>query len=119
MVGASIAAYKEIIRVIKFLLDTRNFCLKLKLNLDNENWDLVVYNDSDWAADVENQIIVTGFIIYLLGVPIYWSSKGQLRVTLSNIEAEYVAMSDAVKEIRFIFNLLIDIGIPVKSKSSC
>jgi hypothetical protein len=65
MDGASIAAYKEMIRVISFVLDTRDTCLKLKPNLDDENWDLVVYSDTDWAGDVENRISVTGFIIYL------------------------------------------------------
>jgi hypothetical protein len=36
MDGASIAAYKEIIRMIGFALDTRDTCLKLKPNLDDE-----------------------------------------------------------------------------------
>jgi hypothetical protein len=42
MDGASIAAYKEIIRVIRvirFVLDTRDTCLKMKFNIDDENWD--------------------------------------------------------------------------------
>jgi hypothetical protein len=43
----SIEAYKEMIRVIRFLLLTRDTCLKLKPYLDNENWGLVVYSDSD------------------------------------------------------------------------
>jgi hypothetical protein len=102
MDGASIEAYKEMIRVIRFVLDTRDTCLKLKPNLDGENWDLVIYSDSDWATDIENQIIVTGFIIFLLGVPICWRSKGQKELTLSNSEAEYMVMSEAVKEICFL-----------------
>jgi hypothetical protein len=57
---------------------------------------------------------VTGFIIYLLGVPICWRSKGQKGVTLSRSEAEYMAVSEALKEILYIFYLLRDMGIPVK-----
>jgi hypothetical protein len=102
------------IRVIRFVLDTRDTCLKLKRNLDDENWDLVIYSDGDWAEDIEDRISMTGFIIYLLGVPICWKSKGQKGVTLSSSETEYVAMLEAVKEIRFISCLLRDIGIPVK-----
>jgi hypothetical protein len=34
--------------------------------------------------------------------------------TLSSTEAEYVAMSEAVKEVKFIYYLLCDIGIEVK-----
>jgi hypothetical protein len=61
--GASIEAYKETIRVIRFLLDASDTCLKFEPNLDDENWILVVCSDSDWVGDVENRIIVTRFII--------------------------------------------------------
>jgi hypothetical protein len=59
----------------------------------------VSYCNSNWAGDAETRISVIGFIIYLLGVPICWRSKGQKGVTLSSSEAEYVAISEAVKEI--------------------
>jgi hypothetical protein len=57
---------------------------------------------------------VTAFLIYLLGAPICSRSKGQKGVTLSSSEAEYVAMSEAVKEIRFIYFLLKGMGVDVK-----
>jgi hypothetical protein len=91
------AAYKEILRVTKFVLDTESYCLKIQPKASEENWDLVVYSDNDWA-----------------GVPICWRSKGQKGVSLSIIEAEYVAMSEAVKEIRFVYYLLESLGISVK-----
>jgi hypothetical protein len=75
---------------------------------------VVVYSESEWAGDVKNQISVIGFIIYLLGIPICCRSKGQKGVTLSSIEVEYMAMSEAVKEICFIFYLLREMVIPVK-----
>jgi hypothetical protein len=53
-------------------------------------------------------------VIYLLGAPICWKSKQQKGVTLSSSEAEYVAMSEAVKEIRFIYYLLSGMGVEVK-----
>jgi hypothetical protein len=61
MDGASIAAYQKMIRVIIFVLDTRDTCLKLEPNLDDESWDFVLYSDSDWTGDVGNWISVTGF----------------------------------------------------------
>ena len=117
MDGASLAAYKEMQRVIKFVLDTKLYCLKLQPKHESEEWDLVSYCDSDWAGDPESRISVTGFIMYLLGVPICWRSKAQKGVTLSSSEAEYVAMSEAVKEIRFIYYLLksmcIEVQLPI------
>jgi hypothetical protein len=106
MDGASVAVYKEMVRVIRSMLDTRDTCLKLKPNLIDKNWDLVVYSDSDWARDVENYISVNGFIISFLRVPICWRSKGKKGVTLSSSKVEYLAMLKAVKEIRFIFFFL-------------
>ena len=114
MDGASLAAYREMQRVIKFVLDTKLYCLKLQPKHECEEWDLVSFCDSDWAGDPESRISVTGFIMYLLGVPICWRSKAQKGVTLSSSEAEYVAMSEAVKEIRFIFYLLTSMLIEVK-----
>jgi hypothetical protein len=57
---------------------------------------------------------VTGFIVYLQNVPICWRSKAQRGVMLSSSEAEYVAMSEVVKEIRFIYFIFKDIGIEVE-----
>jgi hypothetical protein len=60
--------------------------LKLNPVFENEEWDLVSYSGSDWAGNPETRISVTGFIIYLLGAPICWRSKGQKGVTLSSSE---------------------------------
>jgi hypothetical protein len=48
-----------------------------------------------------------------MNVPVCWRSKAQRGVTLSSSKAEYVAMSEAVKEIKFIYYLLREIGIEV------
>jgi hypothetical protein len=56
MDGASIADYKEMIRVNRFVSNTRDTCWKLQPNQGDENWDLITYSDSDWAGDVENHI---------------------------------------------------------------
>jgi hypothetical protein len=56
---------------------------------------------------------VTGFIVYLINVPVCWRSKAQRGVTLLSSEAEYVAISEAVKEIKFIYYLLQGIGIEI------
>jgi hypothetical protein len=53
--------------------------------------------DSNWAGDPETRVSVTGFIIYLLNVPICWHSKSQKGVTLLSTEAEYIAISEMLK----------------------
>jgi hypothetical protein len=113
---ATEAAYKEMLRVVKFVLDTRNFGLFLRpTSIDQDaSWSLTVYSDSNWAGDSENRRSISGFIIFLLGCPVVWRSRQQQSVTLSSSEAEYVALSEAAKELKFIAQTLESIGIKVK-----
>jgi hypothetical protein len=98
--------------VIKLVIDTKTFGLKVQPKLDNNlGWDLKIFCDSNWAGDPETRVSVMGFIIYLLNVPICWHSKSQKGVTLSSTEAEYFAISEAVKELKFIYYLLTDLHI--------
>jgi len=76
-------------------------------------WNLVSFSDSDWAGDKDNRRSVNGFVIFLCGVPIVWRSKQQKTVALSSSEAEYVAISEAVKEILFVLQILATMNIPV------
>jgi hypothetical protein len=64
MDGPSMGAYLEILRVIKFVLDTENFRLKIRRKFENKNWNSNNFYDSDWAGDPETRISVTGFIIH-------------------------------------------------------
>jgi hypothetical protein len=57
---------------------------------------------------------VTGFMILLQNVPVCWYSKAQRVVTLSNSKAKYVALSEAVKENKFMNFLLQSLGIMVE-----
>ena len=48
-----------------------------------------------------------------MGVPISWKSKGQKGVTLSSSEAELVALSEAAKEVKFVYQVLKSMGVKV------
>ena len=103
MNGATQGAFKELIRVIKFVTATSDYGLRIKPHMVTDTmWDLRVYTDGDWAGDKENRHSASGFIIYLLYVPIFWKSKLQCTVALSSTEAEYYALSKAAKEIKFM-----------------
>jgi len=62
------AAYKEMLRVIKFVLDTKNLGIKVaRTLLINDEWNIVGFSDSNFGGDKETRISVAGFIIYLMG----------------------------------------------------
>jgi hypothetical protein len=120
--GPTQAAYKELKRAIKFVLDTEQYGLKIEPRIpenSGEAWDLILFSDSDWAGDKDTRISVSGYVVFLLGVPISWKSKGQKSVTLSSSEAEFVALTEAAKEIKFIVQILQSMGIPVKLPVIC
>ena len=80
-------------------------------------WALKALSDSDFASDKETRISVFGYIIYFYGIPIAWRSKGMKSVVLSTTEAEYTALSEVVKEFKFIVKLLqtknIEVELPI------
>jgi hypothetical protein len=109
---SDLGSLNELLREIKFVTDTKTFGLKVQPRLDNNlGWDLKIFCDSNRAGDPETRVRVTRFIIYLLNVPICWRSKSQKEVTLSRTEAKYVAISEAVKELKIIYYLLSDLHI--------
>jgi len=47
------------------------------------------YMDADWAGNVSNRRLTSGFMFSFGSGVINWSSKKQLTIALSSIEAEY------------------------------
>jgi hypothetical protein len=48
----------------------------------------------------------TGYVVYVFGIPLCWGSKLQNEVAMSTMEAEYVALSQATREVLALRNLL-------------
>jgi hypothetical protein len=47
MDGVILAAYKEMLTVIKFVFDTKLFCLKMERKKDENDWNILVYINID------------------------------------------------------------------------
>ena len=54
--------------------------------------------DADWGSCAMDKRSYTGFVFLLHGGPLSWNSRKQRTVALSTTEAEYMALSDCVKE---------------------
>ena len=67
---------------------------------------------SDWKHSVmvtlpmikKQESVYMDKLYFFCGVPIAWKSKSMKSVVLSTTEAEYVAVSEVVKEIEFYTN---------------
>ena len=90
--GASDENFKQMLRTIKFVLDTRDKVLVYEPNVrktdDTIKWEVRGYCDSDFAGDKETRISVSGFCVFVLGCLVSWKSRGQKNVTLSSTEAD-------------------------------
>eukprot|EP00171_Calliarthron_tuberculosum_P001266 IDg1266t1 len=76
------------------------------------------YCDSDYAGDRSERKSRTGWVALMNGCAFSWTSHKQTCVALSTAEAEYVAMSDCCKEIKWIRLFLTEIGIDQTYPSS-
>ncbi|CAM8908990.1 unnamed protein product [Rhodiola kirilowii] len=82
--------------LLKYMSGTKNIGLVFQ-NYD-PNGRLVGYVDSDYAGNKDNRKSTTAFFYTWNGNCVSWKSQLQLIVTLSSTEAEYVAVTEAVKE---------------------
>ena len=94
--------------VFKYLKATIDYSLKFtKICSDIK---LIGYSDSDWATSHDRKSI-TGYCFMLddNDVAISWKTKKQPTVALSSCEAEYMAMTAAIQEGKFLKQILIDL----------
>ena len=118
MDGASMAQVTEIYRVINFILEMKTLGLRMVPTFKEYIWKLEALSDSDFANDKDTRYSVYGYIIYFCGVPVVRKSKSMKSFVLSTTEAEYVAVSEVVKEIKFLYQMLrrkeIKVPLPIK-----
>ena len=85
-------------RLMRYLQLTKSYCITFYAFNPLPTPFLVGYSDADWGGDPHTLQSTSGYVFLLAGSSISWQSKKQDRVTLSSTEAEYVAMTLAVKE---------------------
>ncbi|CAM9801393.1 unnamed protein product, partial [Heterosigma akashiwo] len=113
--------FEAVQRAFRYLKGTQSESLRL-------GGDLVLraYSDADFCNDRIDGKSVTGYVLFLGDAPIVWSSKLQGAVTTSTVEAKYLALRSAVKDIMWLRSLLAELGCPqydptpvVEDNSAC
>jgi len=100
--------WKAAKEVVRYLAGTIDYGLMFGGNRVEEG--LVGYGDADFAGCVETRRSTSGVVFLLHGAAVSWSSKIQRSVSVSTMEAEYVAASEAAKEALWLRQLLSDLG---------
>ena len=63
--GTNEAAHKEMMRIIKCVIDAKDLGLKIDPVLIESFWQIVVFSNSDWAGDKDGRKSVGGHMIFL------------------------------------------------------
>lgn len=100
------AHWQAVLRILRYLHGTKDAKLVYKTRTD----DLHAYSDADWASDIDKRRSCTGYAVIMSGAAITWRSQRQETVAQSSTEAEYLALSSTVNEIKWVTQFINEIS---------
>jgi hypothetical protein len=86
---------------------------ELKLTLRIQDTGLEAFIDVDWGSQPHRHSI-SGYVVFLQGLPIAWSTRKQSIIALSMAEAEYIALTSVAREVLYLKSLLDELYEPVE-----
>uniref|UniRef100_A0AAV1VDR1 Integrase catalytic domain-containing protein n=1 Tax=Peronospora matthiolae TaxID=2874970 RepID=A0AAV1VDR1_9STRA len=101
-------------RILRYLPGTKSHGICFK---PDDKINFCGYSDADWAGDHADRKSTSGYAFTLMGAPVSWGSKKQSSVSLSTSEAEYIALSLAIQEGKWVHRLLCEILDAAEDKS--
>ena len=101
-------------RILRFLQGTKTKGMFIE---PSQKLQVDCYVDADFAGlwgveDDQNPICVksrTGYLIMFMGCPLQWVSKLQTQIALSTMEAEYIALSQSMRDLIGIREIIREI----------
>ena len=73
------------------------------------------YTDADWGGDLADRKSTSGYAVLINGNVVSWASKKQRVVALSTAEAEWIAVTECVKEMKWMMQLMGELGYTVET----
>jgi hypothetical protein len=107
---------QAVMRIGKYFLSTKE---KGMIYHPDSDRGIEVFVDADFAGgwnpedalNADNVYSRTGYVICYTGCPIFWQSKLQTEIALSTAEAEYIALSQALRETIPMTNLMREMNV--------
>ncbi|KAG8481237.1 hypothetical protein CXB51_026062 [Gossypium anomalum] len=87
--------WKAVQWILRYLRGTTDVCLQFGRTEDG----VIGYVDADFAGDLDRRRSLTGYVFTIGGCAISWKATLQTTVALSTTEAEYMAITEACKEL--------------------
>ena len=93
--------------ILRYLHGTSDTCLEF----DRNNNSLAGFVDSDYAGDLDKRRSLTGYVFCIGGCAVSWKATLQHVVALSTMEAEYMAITEAIKEALWLKGLFGELSL--------
>jgi hypothetical protein len=77
----------------------------------NQSLQLIAYSDADWANCVDERKSTSGGSFFLGDSLVAWLSKKQGSISLSTIEAEYIAAATCCTQVLWMIQTLTDLEV--------
>ncbi|KAK9069506.1 hypothetical protein SSX86_011410 [Deinandra increscens subsp. villosa] len=99
-------------RILRYLQGTLDFGIRLT---PSSATSLTAYSDADWGGCLDSRRSTSGYCVFMGNNLLSWSSKRQNTISRSSAEAEYRAIANAVAEVSWLRNLLLELHVPLRS----
>jgi hypothetical protein len=106
---------KLVNQILEYLNGTSS--LRMRMYTDNKNTKLKItaYVDANWGSKEAGSRSRSGYAIYINRNLVIYACKTQHCIAMSTMEAEYIALSEVVKEIGWLTQLLDELGMDYKT----
>ena len=94
--------------VIGYIKNTLNYGLTYSRDGDLSPH---TYIDADYGGCQDTCRSTSGYVFLMAGGPVTWSSKQQITIALSTVEAEYVAMSRSAQQMVWMQSWLSEVEV--------
>jgi hypothetical protein len=95
-------------RIFRYLKGTTEYGLWYPIG---NQLDLYAFTNADWAGCVDDKKSTSGATFFLGGCLVSWSSKKQLVVSISTVEAQYIVATTFCTQVLWMKQMLEDIHI--------
>ncbi|KAL4590248.1 hypothetical protein LXL04_003174 [Taraxacum kok-saghyz] len=105
--------WKSVQWIFRYLRGTSSMCL----HFGQSTTGVLGYVDSDHGKNLDKRRSITGYVFTLNGCAISWKAQLQSTVALSSTEAEYMAITEAIKEDIWLKGLFEELDDRLKATS--
>jgi hypothetical protein len=104
-------------RTLRYLCGAKKWGLHYKGEMGSKV-KIEGYSDADWGGDLTDRKSTGGYVVMINGNVVSWSAKKQRVVATSTAEAEWIAVSECAKEMKWMLQLLGELELEVETPST-